>query len=97
MAQFFPEIQNSGFNFSNGWFQGFKQRYGIIRRVKHGEADSVDPEVVLKSREYMKKITNHYSQRDIYNMDETGLFYRLQPNKTLSSVPVSGKKVVKDR
>ena len=30
-------------------------------------------------------------------MDETGLFYRLQPNSTLATGPVSGKKKQKER
>ena len=38
-----------------------------------------------------------YDPQDIYNMDETGLFYRLLPNSTLATGPVSGKKNQKER
>ena len=33
---------------------------------------------------------------DVYNMDETGLFYRAQPNKTLAQGKVCGRKIQKD-
>ena len=96
-GQFFPEIEESGFRFSQGWLTKFKERYHITKRIKHGESASADPEAVEKGREDMRRITSHYSLKDIYNMDETGLFYKLQPGKTLSDKAVSGTKINKDR
>ena len=66
-----PEIEASGFNFSQGWLLGFKNRYGLKERVKHEEADI---ETVERGRAEMKKITRDYALRDINNMDETGIF-----------------------
>ena len=36
---------------------------------------------------------NGRSIKDIFNLDETALFYKLLPNRTLADGPVSGKKV----
>ncbi|KAF0714158.1 Aste57867_4014 [Aphanomyces stellatus] len=38
-----------------------------------------------------------YDKSDIYNMDETGLFYNYQPNTTISNEPRSGVKKDKSR
>jgi hypothetical protein len=35
-------------------------------------------------KEQLLKITDGYKAKGIYNADETGLFFRLPPNKTLS-------------
>ena len=96
-GQYYPEMLADGFSYSNGWFQGFKDRYGVRQYVKHGDSGGVDLEEVARGREAMKKVTSHYAIKDIYNMDETGLFYRLQPNKTLADKSLKGEKDSKDR
>jgi hypothetical protein len=88
---------SEGFNFSRGWLQGFKQRHKICLRTIHGEAASVDQAVVSVGREKLLEALSGYQLRDIYNMDETGLFFRLEPNKTLATGPVSGTKKCKQR
>ena len=45
----------------------------------------------------LKQQVKHYELEDIFNFDETALFYRLQPNKTLASHSVKGDKVNKER
>ena len=45
----------------------------------------------------LKQQVKHYALEDIFNFDETALFYRLQPNKTLASHSVKGDKVNKER
>ena len=37
-----------------------------------------------------------YNEEDIYNADETGLFFRMEPNQTLSTGAVAGHKKVKN-
>ena len=54
-------------------------------------------EIVSNGREKLKKITAQYQRKDIYNMDETALFYKLEPSQTLSNKPVNGTKQSKDR
>ncbi len=72
-------------------------RYGLRSFIKHGESDSVDLEVVSNGREHLQKITSAYRRQDIYNMDETALFYKLQPCQTLATSSVNGQKLSKDR
>ena len=65
--------------------------------VFHGDAGGVDLDQVSIGREQIKKISKHYSNRDIFNMDETGLFYKLQPGRSLADKPIQGSKQSKDR
>ncbi len=60
---------------SEGWLSKFKARNGLKNFKRHGEAGSADPQVVEAEREHMKGVLAEYELRDIYNMDETGLFY----------------------
>lgn len=84
--------------FSSGWSTGFKKRYSIKFRVLHGEANSVEvTEDVLNQMEALKAKCSMYEKRDIYNMDETGLFFKLQPNKTLSDRVIAGQTKDKTR
>ena len=38
-----------------------------------------------------------YSMEDVYNFDEIGLFFHHEPQETLASKPVKGKKIDKER
>lgn len=84
--------------FSNGWLEGFKRRFKIKGYTRHGEAGSADnsPEA-LQRMEQIKLICSRYQVSDIFNMDETGLFYRLEPNRTLATHRLSGRKKQKER
>jgi hypothetical protein len=62
--------------FSKGWLTGFKKRYKISRQTIIGESGSVDKELVKASRIEIRKILVKYSLDDIYNLDETALFYQ---------------------
>ena len=62
---------------SNGWLGCFKVRNGLKEMRRHGEAASASANTVNAERERIQElIKKHgYQLRDIYNMDETGLFY----------------------
>ena len=53
--------------------------------------------MVTSGREQLQRVLKEYTKDDIYNLDETGLFYGLEPNKTLATGPVRGTKKCKDR
>lgn len=77
---------------TRGWINSFKSRHGIKLRTLHGEAGSLNEiEIQQMLLEICEKISE-YDPNDVFNFDETALFYRLQPNKTLSSKPMPGKK-----
>lgn len=91
-----------GFNASNGWFANFKKRHGIRMLKICGEKLSnkailVDP-FIKKFQEKVEELGLKPDQ--IYNADETGLFFKVMPNKTLVSfkeTTAPGRKVSKER
>ncbi len=85
------------FGFSSGWLKGFKQRRGIKSYTYHGESESADKALVEQGRTALQETLAQYLPNDIYNMDETGLFFRLGPNSTLATGAVKGTKKKKDR
>lgn len=82
--------------FSDGWLTGFKKRYSISWHTFHGEAASV-PESIHTQMKAIQAICDQYEPDNIYNMDETGLFWRLMPNGSLASKGQAGQKKDKTR
>ncbi len=62
--------------FSTGWLGKFKNRNGIHQIKLHGEASSADLAAISDALPLLKSKCEHYPPERIYNMDETGLFYR---------------------
>ena len=62
---------------SNGWLTWFKDRNGLREWKQHGEAASANDETVEQEQKWIQNLIKEgqYQLRDIYNMDETGLFY----------------------
>lgn len=62
---------------SNGWLARFKDRNGLREWRRHGEAASATSETVEQEQMRIQNLIKEgqYQLRDIYNMDETGLFY----------------------
>ncbi|MBA0736687.1 hypothetical protein Gogos_010207, partial [Gossypium gossypioides] len=88
---------NSEFNFSIGWLERFKTRHGIKSYRRFSESGSI----IMKNIEYAlpqirAKLKIFYS-KDIYSMDETGLFYRLQAYHSLARKQLEGRKKDKER
>ena len=95
--KFGVELGVQDFQYSKGWLHKFKKCHTISKHIAHGEADSADPVVVSQGRLQLQDDLASYDPNDVYNMDETGLFYQLLPNSTLATSPVSGKKKQKER
>ena len=95
--KFGRELGVVGFSYSNGWLERYKKRHGILLHKVHGESNEVNLADVEKSREELRCIISEYELIDVYNMDETGLFYRLEPDATLATGPVKGKKKNKEQ
>jgi len=66
---------------SNGWLGHFKDRNGLRQMKRHGEAASANTETVENERKRIQELIGKYGYqlRDIFNMDETGLFYGYVP------------------
>ena len=83
-----------------GWLQNFKQSLGVSKSTIKGESGSVDITVVNEWKEGdMKEILNKYKDQDVYNADETALFWKCLPDKTLAfkGDKVEGRKAPKNR
>lgn len=75
---------NCDFKASNGWLQRFLKRHNISFRSISGEAADVNPDTVDSWKERLQHMIRDYDEKDVYNADETGLFFRVLPNKTFS-------------
>lgn len=89
--------QLTALSFSAGWLARFQTRFRLKSRRVHGEATSVDLDVVERGREKLRLATARYAKRDIYNMDESAYYYCAVPQKTVSSASFAGRKKVKKR
>lgn len=69
-------ISENSLQFSNGWLQGFKKRNGIRQQKLQGEAASANETAILEALPLLREKCANYPLERIYNMDETGLFYR---------------------
>src|SRR5712672_2453564 len=66
---------------SNGWLGRFKKRSGLQQMKRQGEAASSNAETVKKERKRLQDLIREagYELRDIFNMDESGLFWGYEP------------------
>lgn len=87
------------FRASDGWLHKFRSRHNITFKAISGEAASVNPDDVKSFFEKIPSLLRGYRTHDIYNADETGLFFRALPNKTLAlkSEKCRGGKMSKER
>ena len=90
------------FKASHGWFERFKKRTGIHSVVRHGEAASADKRA---AEDFIEKFsgmikTESYVSNQVFNCDETGLFWKKMPRRTYITEEESrmpGHKPMKDR
>ncbi|CAN0128338.1 unnamed protein product, partial [Heterosigma akashiwo] len=70
------------FKHSNGWLDRFLKRHNMRSANLHGEGGDVDEKKHAEAIGKLKEELADYDPDDIYNMDETGLFFKLLPKKT---------------
>ena len=73
------------FTASDGWFARWRWRFGVGSSVRlHGEAGDVNIETAEKLMQVIrnKLAEGCYPLDHIFNMDETGLFYRAIPKRS---------------
>jgi Tc5 transposase DNA-binding domain/DDE superfamily endonuclease len=85
------------FKASDGWLAKFKKRLGLRQYRIHGESQSAPLEFIPQMRRDLNELLTAYTPDNIFNADETGLYYRMDSNSTLAMGPVSGKKKDKTR
>ena len=75
----------------------FKLRFNIKNYNIHGESGDVEVADLTKQRNDLIDLTSQYYIKDIYNMDETALFYHLLPTCILATEKPEGHKLNKER
>ncbi|XP_033225749.1 tigger transposable element-derived protein 2-like [Belonocnema kinseyi] len=91
-----------GFKATNGWLHGFKKRHGIHEVGVQGEKQSADTDraqtISESFNQYLQE--SDFDLDQIYSGDESGLYYKALPRRTLiggNERGASGHKEVKDR
>ncbi|XP_015186585.1 PREDICTED: uncharacterized protein LOC107071792 [Polistes dominula] len=74
---------------SKGWFEKFKKRFAVHSIKIQGKSDSVDHEATKTYPENIQKIVEEEDQ--VFNADETTLWWKKMPNRTFISKESSGE------
>lgn len=70
------------FTASNGWIDRMKKRHNLVYRSLSGESSSVDETTIEEWKKDLPNLTKGYKPKDVFNADETGLFFNLLPDKS---------------
>lgn len=93
------KLRLTNFVASNGWLEKWRTRNCISFKGVCGEAASVSEEDVSQFRERVNLLIRDFKPENVYNADETSLFFRALPNKTLAfkNEKCTGGKLSKER
>ena len=69
---------------SEGWLQKWELSYGIRERQISGESLDVSEVTVGSWIERLRELCKGYHLKDIWNMDESGCFFKALPSKGLA-------------
>jgi hypothetical protein len=83
--------------FSNGWLNSFKKRHQIKSRARFGEEASINNTLIQQQITQVQAIARMYPPCDVYNCDETGIYWKMIPDRGLSTEKLPGVKKEKER
>ncbi|GBO38310.1 Jerky [Araneus ventricosus] len=99
-AKIFHRSMNltTDYSYTTGWLTKFKKRHGIRQLKICGDRASANAEAAEDFvNEFVSLVeTKKLSQEQIYNVDETGLFWRYVPRSTLATADKKDATGVKD-
>lgn len=77
--------QIQDFKVTDGYYRRFKFRHNLTTIKKSGDASGVSTSTVENwTTKQLPKLIEGYVLRDIYNIDETGLYWKQTPTKTIA-------------
>jgi hypothetical protein len=93
------KLHVENFQVSNGWLESFGTIHNINFRFLSGESAAVDMETVEDWKSKLQQVLSEYPPEDQFNADETGLFCRQMPRKSLikKGEKYKGGKLSKER
>eukprot|EP00102_Acyrthosiphon_pisum_P017775 XP_008189323.1 PREDICTED: tigger transposable element-derived protein 4-like [Acyrthosiphon pisum] len=97
--EYAQQLGHTNFKASSGWLTNWKKRHNVVFRTVYGEKASVDTHCCSNGIKNLPDVLAGYSSNDIFNVDETGLFFKCLPDKTsmLKGKECSGGKYGKER
>lgn len=75
------KLGKSDFKGSRGWLDKWKKCYNVKHLKICGESGDVHGETVESWKERIPGIIQGYEKEDVWNMDETGIFWRALPER----------------
>jgi hypothetical protein len=90
------KLKINGFRASAGWLQAFKKRHDLVVRKLVGESASAN---LLAAKDFLLRFPELIKgyKKEIFNCDETGLFYKLLPDKSFMKRESSANNTKKDK
>lgn len=76
------ELKNDSFKASNGWVEKFVKKYGITFKNLTGESKTACVQDAVDFCSKIYEIKNIYGANNVFNCDETALFYKKLSNKS---------------
>ena len=80
------------FTTSSGWLEKWKISYGVRERNVNGETGEVAEYMVSAWMGILVELTRGYEHADIWNIDETGCFFKAPPEKGLAEKKSQAKR-----
>ena len=87
------------FEGSSGWLSKWKKRYNVKRVTVCGESGDVSGDTITSWKERLPKVLRGYDKENIFNLDETGCFWKALPDRGFGEKRKQckgGKKASKD-
>jgi hypothetical protein len=100
LEEWAKKLGHNDFKATGGWLSRWKCRFGIKFKKAHGETDSADAVSAEQCKStQLPNLLQKFCADEIYNADETGLFYHATLDGSLSykHATLSGSKKALDR
>ena len=95
----YVQLGLSDFKGLNGWLEKFLKIHNLVCKTMSGERGNVNNDTVSSWKERLPHICEGYEPRDIFNMDESGIFFKLGRRTTycVTDADCAGGKKAKNR